>query len=77
VADYISVTQYAEKHGLHVGRVRLLIAQGRIPAVKIGNQWAIQADTPKPDDKRVKDGRYRNWRNPPPENGIICQDKAH
>ena len=39
-----------------------LIKDGRIPAIKIGNQWAIPADAEPPADKRVKSGEYRNWR---------------
>ena len=51
-AEYISVTQFAQKFG----------KDGRIPAIKIGNQWAIPADAEPPADKRVKSGEYRNWR---------------
>ena len=60
--DYISVTEYAKRHGLDRGRVNRLINSGRIPAVKVGSQWAILADTPKPEDKRVKSGKYIGWR---------------
>jgi len=60
--NYLSVTQFGEKHSLDTGYVRKLIIAGRINAVKIGNQWAIPDDTPKPEDKRVKSGKYRNWR---------------
>ena len=60
--EYLSVTQFSALHGLDGGYVRKLIAQGRIPAIKIGSQWAIPADTPAPEDKRVKSGKYRNWR---------------
>ncbi len=49
-------------HKMDVGYIRKIIAQGRIPAIKIGNQWAIPAETPKPEDKRVKSGKYINWR---------------
>lgn len=58
----LSVKEYAARHGQDGGRVRLLIAQGRIPAKKIGSQWAIDEDTPWPADQRVKSGAYRNWR---------------
>lgn len=58
----LSVKEYAAKHGQDGGRVRLLIAQSRIPAEKIGAQWAIDEDTPWPADQRVKSGAYRNWR---------------
>lgn len=60
--DYLSVTQFCEKFHMDGGRVRLLISQGRIPAVKIGKQWAIPADAQPPEDKRVKSGKYRDWR---------------
>ena len=64
MSEYLSVTQYAEKHELDVGRVRRLILDGRIDAIKIGNQWAIPAGTSKPDDRRVKSGKYVDWRKP-------------
>ena len=60
--EYISVTQFAQKLGKDVGNVRKLIKDGRIPAIKIGNQWAIPADAEPPADNRVKSGEYRNWR---------------
>ena len=60
--EYISVTQFAQKFGKDVGNVRKLIKDGRIPAIKIGNQWAIPADAEPPADNRVKSGEYRNWR---------------
>ena len=60
--EYISVTQFSQKFGMDVGNIRKLIAQGRIPAIKIGNQWAIPADATPPADKRLKSGKYVNWR---------------
>ena len=63
MAEYLSVSQYAQKHGKDVGNIRRLLAAGRIPGIKIGNQWAIEADTPFPEDKRVTTGAYKNWRN--------------
>ena len=60
--EYISVTQYSQKHNIDGGDVRRLIASGRISAIKIGNQWAIKADEPRPADMRVKSGKYKNWR---------------
>ena len=62
MSEYLSVTQYGEKHGLDGGYIRKMIKQGRINAVKIGNQWVIPTDTPKPEDKRVKSGKYKDWR---------------
>lgn len=58
----ISLAQYAERYGKDGGNLRRLIAQGRIPAQKIGSQWAIEETTPWPQDNRIKSGKYRNWR---------------
>lgn len=60
--QYLSVSEFAARYGKDPGNVRRLIAQGRIPAVKIGNQWAIPSGTQPPADKRVKTGKYRNLR---------------
>lgn len=55
---FLSVTQFAQKHGMDVGNVRRYILQGRIDAVKIGNQWAIPDDTEPPNDNRIRSGKY-------------------
>ena len=59
---FLSVSEWAAKYGKAPSNVRKLIYDGRIPAVKIGNQWAIPADVEPPPDKRVKSGKYKNWR---------------
>ena len=61
-AEYLSVKQYSEKHKIDGGDIRRHIAAGRIAAIKIGNQWAIPANEPRPADKRVKSGNYKDWR---------------
>lgn len=61
-SEYLSVSEFSEKFGKDPGNVRRLIHQGRIPAIRIGNQWAIPAATQPPADKRVKTGKYRDWR---------------
>jgi len=61
--EYLSVTQFAQMHGLHDTNVRKFIRQGRIPeAFKVGNAWVIPSNVKKPDDQRVKTGQYVNWR---------------
>jgi len=65
MADFFSVTEFAEKFGKDPGNVRRLIQQGRIPAQRIGNQWAIPVDAEPPADKRVKTGKYKDWRKKP------------
>lgn len=56
--EFLTVTQFCQKHGLDPGNVRRYIAQGRIPAQKMGNQWIIPADALPPEDKRIKSGKY-------------------
>jgi excisionase family DNA binding protein len=65
VMGLVSVKQFSEQHNIDGGTLRRLIAQGRIPAVKVGNQWCIPADTPRPEDRRVKSGKYIGWRKKP------------
>lgn len=61
----LSVSEFCKLYGKDPGNVRRLIQQGRIPAQKIGNQWVIPADAAPPEDKRVKSGKYRDWRKKP------------
>ena len=65
--NYMSVTEFCRKYGKDPGNVRRMIARGRIPAFKIGNQWVIPADAEPPADQRVRSGNYRNWRKKTPE----------
>lgn len=62
--EYLSVSEWSQKYGKDRANVLRLIYDGRIPAIKIGNQWAIPAGTLPPPDKRVKSGKYRDWRKP-------------
>ncbi|MCC8128625.1 MAG: helix-turn-helix domain-containing protein [Clostridiales bacterium] len=59
MSKLLSVTEWCALHGKDPGNVRRMIAQGRIPAVKVGKQWVIDADTEPPADLRVKSGKYR------------------
>ena len=57
--EYLSISQTAEKWGVSVRRIQTLCVTGRIlGATKIGSYWAIPADAEKPQDARVKIGRY-------------------
>ena len=64
---YLSVSQYCKKYGKDGGWVRRMLAAGRIPGTKVGNQWVIPADAEPPADRRIKSGKYRNWRSKPSE----------
>lgn len=56
--EYLSVTEYANKVGRDVSRIRRMLAAGTLPGKKIGNQWVIPADAQLPEDKRIRSGRY-------------------
>ena len=60
--DYISVQQYAEKHGVERTSVNKWIAAGLLKAEKLGKYWVIHKDEPRPPDLRVKSGKYINFR---------------
>ena len=54
--SYITASQAAEKWNISQRRVQILCAQNRIDGVfKLGENWAIPEDAPKPEDKRKKD----------------------
>ena len=57
--NFLSVRQTSEKWGLSPRRVQILCNQERISgAIKIGYAWVIPADAQKPQDRRVKSGKY-------------------
>ena len=57
--EYLSLKQTAEKWGISIRRVQTLCSTDRIPgAVKIGSYWAIPTDAGKPDDQRIRSGKY-------------------
>ena len=56
---YMTLKKAAEKWGIGDRRINTLCLVGRIEgASKIGNLWVIPVDTPKPDDNRIKSGKY-------------------
>ena len=57
--NYLSIKQTSEKWGISPRWICDLCASGRIPgAIKIGSYWAIPDDAEKPQDARVKTGKY-------------------
>lgn len=56
---YMTLKEAAEKWWIGDRRINTLCLEGRIEgASKIGNLWVIPVDTPKPDDNRIKSGKY-------------------
>lgn len=60
--EYVSVSQYAQMVGKDPGNIRRMLINGTLSGEKIGNQWVLPKDTVFPADRRVKSGKYRNWR---------------
>lgn len=63
INGYMSIKEVAEKWDITPRRVRVLCETGRIEgAAKLGREWAIPIDAPRPIDKRVTSGEYKDWR---------------
>ena len=57
--EYMSINQAAQEWGITPRRVQVLCAHDRIEgACRIGNVWAIPKSAQKPNDARVKSGKY-------------------
>ena len=57
--EYLSIKQTSDKWGISVRRIQVLCSEDRIPgATKIGSYWAIPADAEKPNDQRIRSGKY-------------------
>ena len=57
--EYMSINQAAQAWGITPRRVQVLCAPDRIEgACRIGDVWAIPKEAPKPEDARVKSGKY-------------------
>ena len=62
MSQYYTVSQYAKVSGKDPGNIRRMLIRGTMKGEKIGNQWLIPKGTKYPEDRRVKSGEYRNWR---------------
>lgn len=62
MSEYYTVSQYAKISGKDPGNIRRMLSQGTMKGEKVGNQWLIPKDAEYPEDRRVKNGDYRNWR---------------
>lgn len=56
---FMTSTEASEKWKIGVRRINKLCNEGRIEgASKLGNTWAIPMDAKKPEDQRIKSGKY-------------------
>lgn len=59
MVGYMTLREASEKWGIGARRINTLCSEGRIDgAQKIGNMWVLPADAEKPEDERIKTGRY-------------------
>lgn len=57
--EYLSIRQTSEKWGISVRRIQVLCSENRIPgATKIGSYCVISVNAEKPNDERIKSGKY-------------------
>lgn len=57
--NLLSAKQAGEKWGISARRIAILCREGRIEGAQIvGNSWAVPADATKPNDARIKSGKY-------------------
>jgi len=55
MAEFMTAAEAEKKWKITQRRVQILCAEGRIAGVfKLGENWAIPANTPKPEDARYK-----------------------
>lgn len=60
---YMKIAEASVLWGISERRINTLCLEGRIKgAEKFGNAWAIPKNTEKPEDKRIKTGKYFNYR---------------
>ena len=57
--DYMTVKEAAKKWNLSERRLQTMCNENMIEGVvKFGHAWAIPANAVKPEDKRIKSGKY-------------------
>lgn len=60
----MTLSEAAKKWNISERRVNALCLEGRIEgASKFGKSWAIPADADKPNDARIKSGKYIKLQN--------------
>lgn len=58
--EYFTTVEMSKKWGISSRRIGVLCVENRISgAIKKGKTWLIPSDAQKPDDARIRTGRYR------------------
>ncbi len=62
--DILTIKEASLMWGISVRRITVLCNEGRIVgAKKIAGAWLLPKDAEKPADRRIKSGKYTDWRN--------------
>ncbi len=62
--DILTIKEASLMWGISVRRITALCNEGRINgAKKIAGAWLLPKGAEKPNDARIKSGKYTNWRN--------------
>lgn len=57
--EYMTIKEASEKWGIGDRRINTLCLEGRVAgAMKFGREWAIPRNAQKPNDARIKSGKY-------------------
>ncbi|MCY9664891.1 helix-turn-helix domain-containing protein [Paenibacillus alginolyticus] len=68
--DIMTTEQAGKLWGVTPRRISELCRDGRIKSsYKIGASWVMPADTQKPQDARIKSGKYRGYKRPKKQDG--------
>lgn len=59
----ITLTEYARRRGIPLSTAQQRARRGcYVTAVKLGRDWLIDEEDEPYIDRRIKSGKYRNWR---------------
>lgn len=59
IMEYLTTVELSKKWGISSRRIGVLCSEGRIDGVvKKGKTWLIPDDAKKPNDARIKSGKY-------------------
>ena len=62
--EILTVKEASARWGISTRRVTVLCEQGRIDgAIKASGVWILPSNAQKPEDARIRSGKYINWRN--------------
>lgn len=62
--DILTIKEASLMWGISIRRITVLCNEGRIEgARKIAGVWLLPSDAEKPQDARIKSGKYTDWRN--------------